>query len=659
MLQIYRQQHPSNYNKAMSSLYLLCNLVSEKTKTCVVGFCLLVFSSLSFAGEEAAVDTRNEQETAFDELYKGIDSGDVVINSEEDRDQYLQSLQQAIPEGDDVRRRQYEFYVCITGYGFEFSQALEVAEKYIVQAQQAGDKEAEARFYYCLAEYEAASALWKDSIDSINRSIEVARSIEHKEYWAWGLAFRCSIRSLVGEFASSLVDCLKARELYGEANKEATGDELLFDIGIAYRRIGFYDKALEYFNEMENLATEEGLLVGQVQTSIQKSFVYYDQGDYAKALELQQKALELTANDEYNSQSASARVAVATTFNQLKRYSEAKKELELAQSLLEEFGLTSNNEMIEMQMGVALDGLEQHELAKQHFDRAEELMRAGGNRRYLSMLYEARAKNYELLGDEKTALQMMQKHMELSRELEKDRGQQQILIMRYQFDSERSDLENKKLLAEKKLQETEVEALKRAQRWQLVAIIMGGLLTIVLLGLILRQLGLSRRLKKQALTDSLTGVANRRHIEDYCQTVLQQAKREQLDASIIVFDIDNFKQINDQYGHVVGDEVLKALSTFCQTILRQKDKLGRYGGEEFVVVLPEVNLLNAYQVAERLRVGAEELKFGDSDKPFNITISLGVAEFNQEETMDHLIDRADEALYQAKAEGRNCTLKAK
>ncbi|WP_223669888.1 sensor domain-containing diguanylate cyclase [Kangiella shandongensis] len=657
MLQTCRKHYLCKYHKAIISLYPLRYLSVHPILGCLIVL-LLILSPLSRASEKDPIETRNEQQIVFDELYKGIDTGDVEIDSLEDRDEYLESLQAALPEGDDVRRRQYEFYVCVTGYGFEFNQAIEVAESYIKQAQQAGDKEAEARFYYCLAEYEAASALWKDSIDSINQSIKVSQSIEHKEYWAWGLAFRCSIRSLVGEFANSLVDCLKARELYGEANKEATGDELLFDIGIAYRRIGFYDKALEYFDEMEALATEEGLLVGRVQTAIQKSFVYYDQEDYTRALQLQKKALALSEQDEYSAQSASARVAVATSLNKLQRFSEAKEELELAQSLLEEFGLTRSNEMIEMQMGIALDGLELHTLAKQHFERAEQLMKAGGNRRYLSMLYEARANNHQLLGDEKAALQAMQKHMALSRALEKDREQQQILILRYQFDSERSELENKKLLAEKKLQETEVEALKRAQHWQMIAIIMGGLLTLVLLFLIVRQLGLSRRLKRQALTDSLTGVANRRYIEDYCQTILQQAKREQVDASIIVFDIDNFKQINDQYGHVMGDEVLKALSTFCQTILRQKDKLGRYGGEEFVVVLPQANLNNAYQVAERLRTGAEALTFGDKDKPFNVTISLGVAEFNQEETMDRLIDRADDALYRAKAQGRNRTLKA-
>ncbi|AOE48798.1 tetratricopeptide repeat-containing diguanylate cyclase [Kangiella sediminilitoris] len=624
-------------------------------------FFLLTSVSVSYATDASnAEDSLNEQQVAFDKLYESIDTGEVEIVTLEDRDEYMASLEAAIPEGDDIRRRRYEFYVCMTGYGFEFSKGIEVAEQYIAEAKQAEDQEAIARFYYCLAEFQASTSLWKNSIESINASIEASKSIGHKEYWAWGLAFRCSIRSLVGEFAESLVDCLKARELYGQANKEATGDELLFDIGIAYRRIGFNDKALEYFNEMEELAVDQGLLLGQIQTIIQKSFIFYNKEMYAEALDLQKKALELADEQEdYNGQAASARVAMAGTLIKLHRYSEAKQQLDQAQELINQFGITNSNEMIEMQMGMALDGLEQPELAVEYYDRAEDLMKRGGNRRYLSMLYEARSKNYEMLGQEKEALQMMQKHLELSRILEKDREQQQILVLRYQFDSERSDLENKKLVAEKKLKETEVEALKKTQRWQLVAIVLGGLLSLVLVILIVRQFGLSKRLKQQALTDSLTGVANRRHIESYCKTVLEQAKQHSADASIIVFDIDNFKQINDKHGHVVGDEVLKKLSEFCQTMLRQLDKLGRYGGEEFLVVLPQANLENAYQVAERLRLGLQQISFGSNDQPFNITVSLGVAEYDKNETMDQLIDRADEALYRAKSQGRNMALEAK
>lgn len=625
---------------------------------CCTYILILFYLPVSIANESPD-EKRSVAEITFDELYQGIDSDEVDINSTEERDKYLRSLQDAIPEGDGVRRRQYEFYVCMTGYGFEFNQAIEVVEKYIQQAKEAQDQEAVARFYYCLAEYQAASALWSASIDTINQSIKVSQSIDHKEYWAWGLAFRCSIRSLVGEFADSLVDCLQARELYSEVNKDATGDELLFDIGIAYRRIGFYKKALEYFNKMEVVATKERLPIGQVQIALQKAFVYYDQENYSKALELQREALELVAKDPYNGQSGSARLAIATTLNKLNRFAKAKKELVLVQKSYEELGLTQGNGMIQLQMGIALDGLEQPNLAAQKFERAEALMQAGGNQRYLSILYEARAKNYEHLERDKEALLMMQKHLELSRTLDKDREQQQILILRYQFDSERSELENQRLLAEKQLQEIEVEALKRAQKWQMVAIILGGILTLVLLLLIVKQFGRSKSLKKQALTDSLTGVANRRYIEDYCQQALQQAKRQQQSASIIVFDIDYFKRINDQHGHVAGDEVLKQLTAFCLQLLRDEDKIGRYGGEEFLVVLPNANLDNAHQVAERLRTGIEEIRFTSGVEFFSISISLGVAEYDRDESMERLVERADEALYQAKAEGRNRTLVAK
>ena len=119
---------------------------------------------------------------------------------------------------------------------------------------------------------------------------------------------------------------------------------------------------------------------------------------------------------------------------------------------------------------------------------------------------------------------------------------------------------------------------------------------------------------------------------------------------MIIFDIDNFKQINDDYGHDVGDEVLKGISKALGSLMRKSDALGRWGGEEFLVIAPEVELDNAMELAERLRQVMADIEF---DKAGVVTASFGVAELDQADTRSDLVRRADKALYRAKNEGRN------
>ncbi len=163
------------------------------------------------------------------------------------------------------------------------------------------------------------------------------------------------------------------------------------------------------------------------------------------------------------------------------------------------------------------------------------------------------------------------------------------------------------------------------------------------------------KLRHLAITDSLTRVFNRRHFFTLAQAELDRARRFNRDLSIILFDIDHFKTVNDSFGHLVGDQVLETLASYCKSNLRSFDVIGRYGGEEFIILLPETNLKRAAQIAERLRKQALEVHIQTSRGSPAITISLGVAGIQpgQPATLDQLISTADQALYHAKSEGRD------
>jgi len=157
-----------------------------------------------------------------------------------------------------------------------------------------------------------------------------------------------------------------------------------------------------------------------------------------------------------------------------------------------------------------------------------------------------------------------------------------------------------------------------------------------------------------AKTDDLTGINNRRQLFTLGNRELNAAKRYQHPFTVIMLDIDNFKEVNDTYGHAIGDEALKSLAKLCQINIRKIDILGRYGGEEFVILLPNTNLLQGYEIANRLRAQVEETTISTDAGDIKITISLGIAQMDSNSsTLAALIDLADTALYQAKNMGRN------
>lgn len=157
-----------------------------------------------------------------------------------------------------------------------------------------------------------------------------------------------------------------------------------------------------------------------------------------------------------------------------------------------------------------------------------------------------------------------------------------------------------------------------------------------------------------SLMDELTGVYNRRHLWSRLQEEFARYQRTQQALSFLLLDIDHFKSINDLYGHLAGDSVLKRLCQFIVDSLRKYDIVGRYGGEEFGIILPNTNLSFSVQVAERLRQGVEKTNFAFGEKNLPVTISIGVAEANLSiMSIEKFINHADEALYKAKNDGRN------
>jgi diguanylate cyclase (GGDEF)-like protein len=168
-----------------------------------------------------------------------------------------------------------------------------------------------------------------------------------------------------------------------------------------------------------------------------------------------------------------------------------------------------------------------------------------------------------------------------------------------------------------------------------------------------REKVLSLQLAEQARRDALTGAYNRRYLAEQLDYQVSVFLRNQQPFSLVLIDIDHFKRINDQYGHDAGDLVLKAVTSVMSSALREIDIFGRWGGEEFLCILPNTHQLDAQQCAERLRISLEKAQFTEIIANLQVTVSLGVSTFKTNDNAADIVKRCDLALYRAKAEGRN------
>ena len=162
------------------------------------------------------------------------------------------------------------------------------------------------------------------------------------------------------------------------------------------------------------------------------------------------------------------------------------------------------------------------------------------------------------------------------------------------------------------------------------------------------------KLQELALRDGLTGLLNRRYWESCLEREFARHQRYDNPVSLVIFDIDHFKRVNDTYGHQTGDEVIRSVAEITSRLARETDFAGRYGGEEFVVLLPGTHLEGAAQFAKRLRQAVEQQVLDYQGSPLSYTISLGVATISDDmANYQILLERADKALYASKEQGRN------
>ncbi|MFC4656666.1 diguanylate cyclase [Rheinheimera marina] len=593
---------------------------------------------------------------AFDELAEQIRSGSRYALHQQDQEALFAELKALLPAGDPDRESQYQRLSCALTWQQDPATGLKQVQAWQAQSEnpvhQSHYLQCQTELYHLLGEAEKAD-------NSALAAVDLARQGNDPYVLGQALLSTADLHSFRGEYALSLQQLFEANQLFAALDYSYWQGYCIEYIATAYRRMGDYPEALLYIEQAERdyvpkgdrfriafLMHEKAYSLAELKRFVEArrlfeaSRVIYQ--ELHEPLWVQYSNANLTWILYETGQYQQALALGLQTDKQLQAAAEGSK-----------VNTNIYRALLKMYLGQIQQALGQPETALKSFTESEHFMKLDHSARHLLLLYQARAGVYQQLGLYQQALQDVLEVLRLRTELTSAAQRQQADLLRYQFDTERQQAQSEQLERERNLSQQQVETLKRAQRWQYAALALMVVSFGLLVWLLSNQFKRNKRLHHLAMTDELTQVANRRRVLQQAETLRLQAEQNQQPLLVCLMDIDHFKQVNDRYGHDSGDWVLQQVAQCCQHLLRKDDFLGRTGGEEFLLLFPATALQDGIAAANRLRLAVQSLQFELIDPALQVRVSLGLALLDPAESLTSLISRADKALYQAKANGRN------
>lgn len=562
----------------------------------------------------------------------------------------LQQLHALLPPGDALREARLRALSCINQPWPDLQQALDYAAETAQRAHAAGDPAARARALICGAYFLTASNRSGAALTELDAVVALLQSLPaQQQLLAEALTARGGILSNLGEQARALQDFERARAAFRAAGLTTEFVPLLLRMASAYARIGDWAQAERELLRLVERTQSSRVWDGLVIALVRLGDLYNDSDAAAKAGPVLARAIALATEHGNSFGLAAARMGLARTHIARGQGDAALGELVQARAGFEANDDATHTNVLLLLTGQALAAKGQHVQALARYREALPLIRQDGNQLRLATLYEAQARSEEALGRSGRALADYKRYTALQMDLQRKMRLEQVRLLEHEAQTRQREAENQQLRAQADARRQQVSSLESVRRWQSLALVLGGLLLLLASSLAWRQWRQSQALRELAMTDTLTGVRNRRAIEAGADQALLGATP----LALMVLDLDHFKAVNDRFGHAAGDAVLQAVARQWQAQLRDADRLGRVGGEEFVVVCPHTTLEQAHLVAQRLLEATRALRLPDIDPTLHVTTSIGLAQAQPGETRAALFARADAALYRAKQGGRD------
>lgn len=559
-------------------------------------------------------------------------------------------------DADRTLRREIEAHLCMSLGSVAPSRALTLSERGLRTAAQERDGLSKARFLTCEAYATEVAGDMASAAAIYERALAAAIASEDRIAIADAYVFRGENRHYQGRYEDALTDLNRAFDLYAAAGKREGRRYTLNAMANLYidPHVGEFDKAIEYYEELlkEALAANAPGAIATARFNIASA--YEEKGEYEAALREFRRALEIDRGlgdpeAVVEEERAIGRVLVAQ--------GKAEEALPLIDRSVAHYAETGNADALtrtRITRATALRKLGRLDEAMRSIESALTHALENDNVRYQAYAYAERVEILAARGDWREAYLQAKALRQIESRLEQQLRKERTSRLRVQFDVARKDEQNARLQAENRRRAAELESARRVRNLQRAVIVLCGAL-LALLGIIaFQQLQRNRAMRVLAMTDDLTGLPNRRQILEYLERCRVEAAERGAPLALIAFDVDHFKRINDRFGHGGGDRVLASVAQRVASGLRADDRVGRIGGEEFLVVLPSTALVEAEVIAERLRGVVESARLDGAAEDARFSASFGVVESTAEDRdSESLLKRADDALYRAKREGRN------
>ncbi len=588
-----------------------------------------------------------------DKLFKLLENGQV--NNVAKVEQTLERIAQLLADKDldrQVRLRRARCWSYDINNNAKVDAAIDYANTQEQMAENQAYPEALTDFRLCHGWYSQLKGNMEQAKADYDQALQQAYQLEDRRLIADARSMRGAMYSFQGNFALALEDLLTAQQLYEQLKLDYWSRYNLVDLATSFRRFGDPQSALNYYRQLEQAYRQGGHEEQAYIVNGEMAIALEELGDFEAAVTKFQQSYNYLKRQGMTVEAAGVSVNMAGSLLKLDRIEDAKQALERAKPFVTEQqgGFYS---FMQLYSADVLLRQGQAEQAMVPLAKAEQSFRDISNDRGLAELYLLKSEVLAAQGLWQESTNVLKSYISLHSELDSKLQSYRTTEMRTRFNADRMAKENQRLLESERLKEQEVQILQQNRLLQLAVLILASIIIFIMAILAYKQTGRSRQFQKIAHTDHLTQLANRRYTYQRGEALFNQAKHSGVPMSVILFDADNFKDINDQFGHDGGDKVLQHLASVSQTLIREQDLLGRIGGEEFLLLLPETSREECLKIAERLRQtlaeSSPEALAGES----RVTISAGVATLNTELQFSELLKLADNALYCAKNKGRN------
>jgi diguanylate cyclase (GGDEF)-like protein len=527
--------------------------------------------------------------------------------------------------------------------------------------------------------------------DAAARGLALARELHHPEAEAEFIAARAGGQAIAGRYPEALADYDEAMRLAVSHRLEDRAARINLGRGHLFLAMGRVPDALDALTLAHARYEKLGDRFGMSTTLSALASVYGREtatpADIEKAISYHQRAIELAQSYGGRFDRGTDLFNLGTLYLRLKQYDRARANIQaslaISQELKDPTGMAYAHYRLgdlELKQGRPRDALAFHDKAILEFS-------GGGDRALQFRTHLARAEALAALDRKREALEALETAASLAQQVastrldpqlhesaarihgrfgEFDAAYRSLLALR-EAERRRDEAARTEHVSEQQarfeLQQKEAEnallrARERESEARRLALVLALILSLVVLGVVAFLLaGYVRRhraVASLALKDDLTGIANRRNILEYGRQLVRRAKKGGEGVCVAVIDLDHFKAVNDELGHAVGDNVLRAFAELAARQRRSQDRVGRLGGEEFLVVMPGADLTHVPSVFERLRRAFQELRIEGIPEGRAVTFSMGAAQMRGvADDLDSIMQRADSALYRAKQAGRD------